>query len=511
MKPTCQFVVQRYPLFLYFLPYFHGFLANLGNKYRKVFGTRLYNGSLIHFCKKTRKNMMIPDSIIKESFNDKKISFQYKVSTGNLTAALNCYFELSKTGCLTKFDITKLVMLMYTHIRKVSPISIEDDDKRKLLFYLENILDDVRCNFVSDHPMIWVNAIYIYTVLGLYETGKKIWESLRSKYVSEPTSFDSRVYGAAIKLYSAMGSSLTECEALFEEAIHIININKMRKSLILYEGIIIARIENQDKKRALEGLQECLKEFKNIIKPIFFDSLIYNAVNKKDPQSVVDIVFYGLNSHYIPSPEALSKLFKELWIRDRNLLTILKIFRKYNEISCSIHIEHLNFILNALFKSTNRENQADVANTIEKVNNLLQVIYEANISPSISTFNTLISGYTYLKKFDYVEKTIEQMKQSNIPENEITLRVLLKKCGEKRDSLEKINAIWEKIVELASKNRKYIEEKDWITLLKILPHYKEKGIDLMTTFLQKYKSKTQNSTLKKIWHEFIKIQHSFND
>ncbi|KTW29843.1 hypothetical protein T552_01047 [Pneumocystis carinii B80] len=511
MKPGCQIVVQRSPVFLCFLPYFHGFPVNLGTKYRNISRIRFYNGSLALFSKKKHRNLVIPDSIIKESFSDKKISFQYNVSSGNLMAALGCYFELKKTGCLTGFDITKLVMLMYRHLRKISPISVDDDNIKKLLFYLENILNDVRCNFISDHPMIWVNAIYIYTILQLYETGKKIWESLRSKYVSEPTSFDSRVYGAAIKLYSAMGSPLTECEELFEEAIHMININKMRKSLILYEGIIIARIENQDKKKALEGLQECLNEFRNTIKPVFLDSLVYNAVNKKDPQSVVDIVFYGLNSHYIPSPEALSKLFKELWICNRDLLTILKIFKKYNEVSSHIHIEHLNFILNALFKSTNRENQTNVANTIEKVNNLLQIIYESNISPSISTFNTLISGYTYLKKFDYVEKTIEQMKQSNILENEVTLRVILKNCGEKGDSLEKINAIWEKIVELASKNQKYIEEKDWITLLKILPHYKEKGIDLMTTFLQKYKSKTHDSTLKKIWHEFIKIQHSLNN
>lgn len=441
----------------------------------------------------------------------KKISFQYKTSTGDLAAALNCYFELSRTGCLTGLDIAKLLMLMHRHAKKTSSVSVEDDSRKELLFYLENILNDIRCNFISDHPMIWVNAIYIYTVLGLYERGKKVWESLRLKYMSEPASFDSRVYGAAIRLYSAMGSPLAECEALFEEAIDIINVKKMKKSLILYEGIIIARIENQDKKRALEGLQECLKEYENIINSTFFDSLIYSAVNKKDPQSVVDIVFYGLNSHYIPSPKALSKLFKELWIRDRNLLTILKIFKKYNEVSCRIQTEHLNFILNVLFKSTNKENQVDVANTIEKVNNLLQIMHEANISPSISTFNTLISGYAYLKKFDYVEKTVEQMKQSNIPENEITLRVLLKECGEKGDSLEKINTVWGKIVELASKNQKYIEEKDWITLLKILPQYKEKGADLMETFLQKYKSKTQNSTLKKIWQEFTKIQHLFND
>lgn len=82
MKPASQFLVQRSPLFLYFLPYFRSFLENLCNKHAGICGTRLYTGSLALFAKKIHKNLIISDAIIKESFSDKvgdRYSAKYKV------------------------------------------------------------------------------------------------------------------------------------------------------------------------------------------------------------------------------------------------------------------------------------------------------------------------------------------------------------------------------------------------------------------------------------------------
>ncbi|KAG4301896.1 hypothetical protein PCANB_002057 [Pneumocystis canis] len=466
---------------------------------------RGFGSSTIYLKKKLYEKSTISDVIIKESFNDKEIlSFKYKISNHDLDAALESYTELNKTGCLTGYDVAKLVSLIHYSLKITLKSPIDHYRTKFLLSQLENILNDIYIQCIPGHPMIWVNAINVYTNLGLYETGKNLWNHIKSKYLYDSSSFDSRVFGAAIKLYSAMGFSLADSEALFQEAI---NVHNMKESLILYEGIIMARIQNQDKERALEGLQECLDKFRDVIKPKFFDFLIYTAINKNISKSVVEIVLYCLNLRYLPSPEALTKLFKQLWIYDQDLLTILKIFTKYVEVANNVHIEHLNFILITMFKLTNKNDQNDIKNMTDKVNGLLNFIYKMNISPSVSTFNTLISGFTFLEQFDQVERILQEMKRLEVSENQITLRILLKMHGKKGSSLQEISIMWEKIVELSLKNtHEFIQERDWLMFLKAVSPYGKQGIDLIISFLQKYRLQVHDSVFQTVWQKIIELQ-----
>ncbi|KAG4306492.1 hypothetical protein PORY_000480 [Pneumocystis oryctolagi] len=464
---------------------------------------RHFNGCFVFFRKNTGRKCIISDNIMKKSFDEKRLSFQYKVSDCNLEEALQLYTELSKTECLTGYDVSKLIALIHYHLKMT--LENRDDSRIKfLLFHLENVLNDIYSCHIPGHPMIWVNMISIYTDLGLYQMGEKVWEYAKSKHIHDLSSFDSRVYGAAIKLYSSMGAPLADCERLFHDAIHLQN---MSESLILYEGIIVARIQNNDKKRAFEALKECLSKFKDMVRPRFFDSLIYCAINKGVPKSVVEIVLYFLDLNYLPSPEALSKLFKQLWKCDQDLEIILKVFSKYIQRADRVHIEHINFILITLFKLTDKNSLSDIKNTIDKVNDFLCLIHKEKICLDVSTFNTLISGYTLLEQFDQVEKTLQEMKMLGVSENEITLRTLLKTYGKKGHSLQEVSSVWERIVKLSLKSSKeIIEERNWLMLLRALSFYGKEGADLMASLLEKHKSQIDDSVLKMMGNEIVKFQ-----
>ncbi|KTW32657.1 uncharacterized protein T551_00142 [Pneumocystis jirovecii RU7] len=471
-----------------------------------LFLLRSFTGSSVFFRKKLDRKCMISDSMVKESFNEKRDSFQYKVLCRDLEAALQFYSELSETGCLRGYDVSKLIALIDYRI-KTAHADTDDSYVKSLLLHLENVLNDVYSHRIPGHPMIWVNAINIYINLGLYQAGKEVWEYAKSKYFHDLSSFDSRVYGSAIKLYAFMDSPL-DCEALFQEAIHAQN---MKESLELYEGIIMARIQNNDKKRALEALYECLDKFKNIVKPKFFDSLIYFATSRGIPKSIVEIVFYFLDLNYLPSPKALTTFFKQLWKYEQDLTTILKIFTKHTQVASCIYVEHINFVLLALFKLTNKNNQTDIKNTTDKVNNLLVLAHKAKIPPNVSTFNTLISGYAFLEQFDLVEKVVQEMKRLSIPENEITLRILLKAYGKKGCSLEEINSIWKRIVKLSSGNSgEIIQQRNWLTLLKTLSLYGKEGADFMVSLLEEYRLQIEDTVFKMICQEISCFNKHFD-
>lgn len=355
---------------------------------------------------------------------------------------MTSYPQLRDVSVLASDDISNLSRQLHTRYRidRIIP---------QILPHLKTVIADLRSGTVPGHPLASVHILSCLKEMEEFETANAFWDWL----ITQPEEHtDARVYGAAIENLAYQGEGLETLEALYTEAISRYSTSVIpavardtgkNTRLMLFQGIITARLLHGEWASAYEGFDVCIRLYPTLTPPRLYELIIYER-----PVLEGYIVFLmACRAGSPPKSLVLTPLLKSLWTETRDIKAMVRAVYAFVGAGGKPSFQHLNSLIGAVLSSIGmapkpaEHDDASVA-AMSLIRDLIAAFGRAGVPPSLSTFNTVITFGGKLGRVDLVYSCLREMANAHINPNMVTYRIILNAFGQLYDS-QAVQRAWE--------------------------------------------------------------------
>lgn len=347
---------------------------------------------------------------------------------------MTSYPQLRDVSVLASDDISNLSRQLHTRYRldRLTP---------QILPHLNTLIADLRSGSVPGHPLASVHILSCLKEMEEFDTANTFWEWLITQS-DEHT--DARVYGAAIENLAYQGESLKTLEALYTDAISrysssvipaVARDTGKNTRLMLFQGIITARLLHGEWAAAYEGFDVCVRLYPTLTPPRLYELIIYER-----PVMEGYIVFLmACRAGSPPKPLVLTPLLKGLWSETRDIKAMVRAVYAFAGAGGKPSFQHLNTLIGAILSSVGTAPKPvghdDISVTaMNLIRDLIGAFGRIGVPPSLSTFNTIISLAGKLGRVDLVYSCLRELSTAGLNPNMVTYRIILNTFGQLFDS-----------------------------------------------------------------------------
>lgn len=343
---------------------------------------------------------------------------------------MTSYPQLRDVSVLASDDISNLSRQLHTRYRldRLTP---------QILPHLNTLIADLRSGSVPGHPLASVHILSCLKEMEEFDTANTFWEWLITQS-DEHT--DARVYGAAIENLAYQGESLKPLEALYTDAISrysssvipaVARDTGKNTRLMLFQGIITARLLHGEWAAAYEGFDVCVRLYPTLTPPRLYELIIYER-----PIMEGYIVFLmACRAGSPPKSLVLTPLLKGLWSETRDIKAMVRVVYAFAGAGGKPSFQHLNTLIGAILSSIGTAPKPvghdDISVTaMNLIRDLIGAFGRVGVPPSLSTFNTIISLAGKLGRVDLVYSCLRELSTAGLNPNMVTYRIILNTFGQ---------------------------------------------------------------------------------
>lgn len=343
---------------------------------------------------------------------------------------MTSYPQLRDVSVLASDDISNLSRQLHTRYRldRLTP---------QILPHLNTLIADLRSGSVPGHPLASVHILSCLKEMEEFDTANTFWEWLITQS-DEHT--DARVYGAAIENLAYQGESLKPLEALYTDAISrysssvipaVARDTGKNTRLMLFQGIITARLLHGEWAAAYEGFDVCVRLYPTLTPPRLYELIIYER-----PVMEGYIVFLmACRAGSPPKSLVLTPLLKGLWSETRDIKAMVRAVYAFAGAGGKPSFQHLNTLIGAILSSVGTAPKPvghdDISvEAMNLIRDLIGAFGRVGVPPSLSTFNTIISLAGKLGRVDLVYSCLKELSTAGLNPNMVTYRIILNTFGQ---------------------------------------------------------------------------------
>lgn len=380
-----------------------------------------------------------PEALVRIAHEKERANFRYALEASDFTSAYQIYTEQRELPILSGAEVTSLVQLITADalVRKLN--GFEQPDSLKEVFRI--IIEDVQDQKVAGQTILWAHALDCLVIWGEFDEAQVLWshlqslENRRNVDKNDAQFIDSRVYGSAIKLFTAMGDT-SKANELYKEALVE---RKLNSSLMLEQAMVAAHFQAGNVGEAYRTMDKAIREQRRALRPGFFNAMMVLALDAQAIGVATEIFMKSCKVNMPPAASQVTRLLSELGKSQKSSMdTIWAVMKHYQESNNGrLPVEHINVVIGAIFNSA----RSGVAETdvLARVHQLLADMQSLDIQPSTSTINILLSGYIQLNQYQLVKDLVGRASL-----NDVSFRTMLKALAQvsKDASFEHLQQIW---------------------------------------------------------------------
>lgn len=385
---------------------------------------------------------------------------------------MHSYSQLRDVGVLTPDDIANLARQLHTRYRI-------DRAKLDIVPNIITLIKDMTSKKIPGHPLASVHILGTFKEMEEFERANNFWVWL----VDQNEEYcDARVYGAAIESFAYQGETLDVMEKMYTEAIERYANNVIPlvsrdtgkgTRLMLFQGIITARLLHGDWQAAYEGFDICVRLYPTTTPSRLYELIIYERPVKE----AYIVLLVACRAGTPPKPTVLTPLLKQLWIETGDLKAMIRALYAYVGAGGKPSFHHLNSVIGAILSGVGTVSKVDrtgkkyddaYANALSFIRDLIEAFGHAGVPPSLSTFNTIVSLGGKLGRVDLVYGGLKEMAAARLDPSLITYRVILNSFGELYDA-EAVVTSWKDLCNAKAESLEPWDMKDLRALIRVRP------------------------------------------
>ncbi|KAK6502028.1 hypothetical protein TWF481_009846 [Arthrobotrys musiformis] len=190
---------------------------------------------------------------LRDTYAPELFVFRSDIASGNINAAMQSLTNLVELEILRHSDTHNLTQALHEAYRSKSL------PKKAVIEYLTTVIEYLKSGQLPKHYLAHVRILSTLKEAEEWELGNEYWNWLKDQNLEH---LNARVFGAVIEFLAYQGAPLEELEGLYSQALEKFSkaedvgggTQHRATSLTLVQGIITARLLNQDWKGAYDAL-----------------------------------------------------------------------------------------------------------------------------------------------------------------------------------------------------------------------------------------------------------------
>ncbi|KAK6519796.1 hypothetical protein TWF506_000090 [Arthrobotrys conoides] len=212
---------------------------------------------------------------LKDTYAPELFVFRSDIASGNINAAMQSLTNLIELGILRNSDSHNLAQALHEVYRsKTLP-------KKTVIEYLTTVIDYLKSGQLPKHYLAHVHILSTLKEAEEWSLGNEYWNWLKDQNLEH---LNARVFGAVIEFLAYQGAPLEDLENLYSLALEKFSkaedagggTQHRATSLTLVQGIITARVLNQDWRGAYEALDVVTRLHPTQVPTRIYELLILN-------------------------------------------------------------------------------------------------------------------------------------------------------------------------------------------------------------------------------------------
>lgn len=380
------------------------------------------------------------------------------------------YPQLRDVGILTSHDVSNLARQLHTHYRL-------DRVDKEVLPHVKTLITDIQNGKVPGNPLASVHILSCLKEMEEFDLANDFWKWLEPQNEDHT---DARVYGAAIECLAYQGTALDVMEDLYTEALERYSDSTVATvardtgkgtRIMLFQGIITARLLHGDWEAAYEGFDICIRLYPTLTPPRIYELIIY----ERSVKEAYIAFLMACRAGTPPKPTVLTPLLKQLWSETGDVRAMIRALYAFVGSGGKTSFQHLNSLIGGVFgtigqvpKNARSGEEWDevYANAMTFTRNLISAFAKAGVQPSLSTFNTIITLGGKLERMDLVYGGLKELASAGMEPNIITYRIILNAFGELKEA-ESVRQSWADLCSAKAELGTPFDFKDTMALIKV--------------------------------------------
>lgn len=428
----------------------------------------------------------------------------------NLKALMELYPSIVAARVADRTETRKMAQMLHYCMRSPLAAGVAPGD---ILPFIQQVIQDIQDGNLQPHPTAFVHFLGIYKERHMYQEGHALWQWLAQQ---DDLHLSQSVYGAAIELLAhGRQLRLPELENLYLDALqrfpgtfaqyHLspgaIVPNRSQPTAIanlpitLLQGILTARILNNDWKNAYLALDTALRLYPAQLPNRFFDIFVLN----RPLEEAYTVFLVACRAGVVLSPSHVTGLITKIKkaiegrdnLRDRVVLlrAIANALYAYLEAGASMDPIHTASFLTSFGSllpepASGEDYEGEMAILRNRIltfaHKSLSSLFQAGMPPSPNAFTALVHLAGKLRVPDLLRTSLQDIKTAEVDIGDIGLRTVLASAG-LTGAKDLIEETWTQISHKAVLQGNQIDWRDWITLAKACR--RAQGLDYFRTQL----------------------------
>lgn len=354
---------------------------------------------------------------------------------------MQSYATLRELQVFTSRDTSSLARSLHDafRIRK---------DTEEVYKHVVTLITDIQKGKMPGHPIASMHILSCLKEMEIFNIANEFWAWLVDQ--SEEHT-DSRVYGAAIELFSYQGTPLDKLKAMYQEALSrynaIVNPTSAKTApvdIVLLQGIITAHLLNKDWKGAYEMFDTALRLYPDKTTSRIFELFIYGR-----PLQEATLVFLvACRSGCPPRPNVLSPLLKDVFTQSGDVRLMLRLVYTYVAAGGRAQPEFLAPLFKGilslypgLIDPHLPETHPQILSKLWECCKILQNAFvESGVKITASPFNSVITEGGKMKLPELVLTALKGLTEANIRPVLETFRALILAFGNLNQGKQSVEA-----------------------------------------------------------------------
>ncbi|OCL12633.1 hypothetical protein AOQ84DRAFT_385970 [Glonium stellatum] len=434
--------------------------------------------------------LFVPSQEPREPLDD----FRNLVKEGKLDKVMKIYPEMVERSLLNSRDTLAIALLIHNTFRR-SPTQAQTVPK--ILPYAVLLVNDIRAKAIPPERAAHVHLISFFKVSRQYNKGYNFWTWLAKQ---SDEYVDQAVYGSAIEMLAYQGAtSLKELENIYSQALkrfpgyfaeyHLspeaIVVDKTQPTSIpslpmtLLQGILTARLLHGDWRKAYLALETALRLYPTQTPVRFFELF---ALERPVVESYTAFLV-ACRAGIVLKPDRLTGLLNRLVgelhsCSSEDKLTVLRgmvtAIHAYLGAGGSIVGFHLSTLIKGFqallpnlspgtpYGPDHSDNRDLIVATAQKV---VVMFAQSGVSPSLSTFGSLIGLAGKAMVPDMIASTLKDMVTFGVTPDHIIHRAILTAASQIADP-QLVESSWKSLVAFVEAEGRQPSSPDWRVLAK---------------------------------------------
>ncbi|RPB12552.1 hypothetical protein P167DRAFT_487628 [Morchella conica CCBAS932] len=407
---------------------------------------------------------------LRSIFSQELFVFRCDLNATQITSAMFSYPQLRDVGILTSHDVSNLARQLHTHYRL-------DRVDKEVLPHVKTLITDIQNGKVPGNPLASVHILSCLKEMEEFDLANDFWKWLEPQNEDHT---DARVYGAAIECLAYQGTALDVMEDLYTEALERYSDSTVATvardtgkgtRIMLFQGIITARLLHGDWEAAYEGFDICIRLYPTLTPPRIYELIIY----ERSVKEAYIAFLMACRAGTPPKPTVLTPLLKQLWSETGDVRAMIRALYAFVGSGGKTSFQHLNSLIGGVFgtigqvpKNARSGEEWDevYANAMTFTRNLISAFAKAGVQPSLSTFNTIITLGGKLERMDLVYGGLKELASAGMEPNIITYRIILNAFGELKEA-ESVRQSWADLCSAKAELGTPFDFKDTMALIKV--------------------------------------------